>query len=128
LSDEGGGFDVGLSGLRAATKAIDGRGPKTGLTEEALRLGGGTFDGLREHVYGPGPVGVKVRVASSAESVVRIAVAGDPVARGIVDRAAREIDAGIRAVVGSIDAPSATLVMAGSMLTDDKTPCCNMVC
>ncbi len=36
LSDEGGGHDVGVEGLQASVRAVDGRGPATALVEEGV--------------------------------------------------------------------------------------------
>jgi N-acetylglucosamine kinase-like BadF-type ATPase len=116
LSDEGGGFDLGLSGLRAATRGRDGRGASTALTEAALALGGGTFEGLWTFVYGPGPGGLKQRVATFAPYVLRAAVVGDDVAEGILAAAVGHLTVGIQAVLGAIDPRRATLTMAGSVL------------
>ena len=116
LSDEGGGFDLGLSGLRAATRGWDGRGPCTMLTEAALALGDGTFEGLWVFVYGSGPEGLKQRVATFAPHVLHAAVDGDDVAEEIVSTAASHLFDGIRAVLGTITPSKATLTMAGSVL------------
>jgi N-acetylglucosamine kinase-like BadF-type ATPase len=116
LSDEGGGFDVGQAGLRAAVRGLDGRGSPTALTGAALDFGGGSLAALREYVYGPGPVGVKYRVAQFSDHVLRVAARGDAAALEIVRRSAAEIVLGINAVLGDIAPAAATLTLAGSML------------
>lgn len=119
LSDEGGGFDLGLAGLRAATRGLDGRGPTTALTEVALRLGGGSFQGLKEFIYGPGAGGLKQRVASFAPAVLEVSRTGDGLATALVQEAARHIVAGILAVLGEIAPIEATLTMTGSVLCSE---------
>lgn len=124
LSDEGGGFDLGLQGLRAVIKAADGRGPATALTTAALALGGGTLEGLREYVYSDhgGAGGAKQRVAAFARDVVRDAVT-DGVASALVDAAARELVAGVIAVSAATRYADAVLVLSGSLLgTEDGAP------
>lgn len=114
LSDEGGAFDVGLSGLRAATRAYDGRGPATSLTAAASRFGGPTFADLHERIYGGGPTAIKATVAAFAPYVVDEADEGDEIAYGIVDAAAGEIVSGIVAVASGL-ADGASLTLSGSM-------------
>ncbi len=89
LGDEGSGYDVGLSGLRAVCRAADGRGPPTALTQLVLDA-----FGLREAqqliglAYGTWGV---AEIAAVAPLVLRAAEEGDEVAGAIVDRAAGEL-------------------------------------
>ncbi|MFN2588226.1 MAG: BadF/BadG/BcrA/BcrD ATPase family protein [Actinomycetota bacterium] len=95
LSDEGGGFDIGLRGMRAVVRAADGRGPPTNLTAAALQWVG-SVDGLAAAVNGRDDV--KAFVASFAAQVLEAATAGDEVALAIVHDAAVELAVGIGAV------------------------------
>jgi N-acetylglucosamine kinase-like BadF-type ATPase len=95
LSDEGGGFDIGLRGLRAVVRAADGRGPRTLLTNLAGRLAGGV-DELYDLVYSRSDV--KVLIASFARDVVDAAGRGDEVGSEIVRYAANELAIGAAAV------------------------------
>lgn len=124
LSDEGGGFDIGLQGLRAVIKAADGRGPATELTTAALALGGGTLEGLREHVYaGHGQArSTKQRIAAFARAVLQTA-GTDEVAAAIVHAAAHELAAGVIAVSPRTGSADAILVLSGSLLgREDGAP------
>jgi glucosamine kinase len=84
LGDEGSGYRVGLEGLRAGIRAAEGRGPATSLTE-ALFAQTGT-DSLGKLLTWSRNTG-KSGIASLAPAVARAADSGDPVARGVVERA-----------------------------------------
>jgi N-acetylglucosamine kinase-like BadF-type ATPase len=121
LSDEGGGFDLGMAGLRAVVRAVDGRGPGTALTERARAWAGcpareGLVDALFEHVYVTYP---RVGVASFAQVVAETAAAGDEVAVRLVDEAAEEVALGIRtaATRAGIAGNAPTVVMSGSLIS-----------
>ena len=117
LADEGGGFDIGLRGLRAVVRAADRRGGATTLSAALLewdpRLR--TIEALHEAVYAhPAP---KELVASFAPFVLR-AAAQDDVAAAIVEDAAGEIATGIAAVADVLELGGApALVLCGSLLT-----------
>jgi len=96
LSDEGGGFDIGLLGLRAVVRALDGRGPKTTLSELLLSWRNVHPDALPALVYSSDEP--KVLVASFARFVLQAAELGDEPSRGIIERAANELAIGIVAV------------------------------
>src|SRR4051794_28466422 len=90
IGDEGSGYWIGREALAAVVREVDGRGPKTGLTDAVLeRFSVADATGLvhivynrevpRQHVAALGPI---VQTAASA---------GDAVARQILDRAAEEL-------------------------------------
>lgn len=122
LSDEGGGFDLGLTGLRAAVRAIDGRGPDTALRGAALRLGGGSVQGLMRHVYDGAAYGAKQRVSAFATEVLAAAADGDAVADGLVEAAVGHAVAGIGAVARILATERAALTLSGSVLASQKFP------
>jgi len=93
LSDEGGGFDIGLQGLRAVMRAFDGRGPKTCLSDLLSRWQNIYPKDLPTLVYSSDEP--KVLVASFAKFVLEAAEQGDPCSSGIIDFAASEIALGI---------------------------------
>jgi N-acetylglucosamine kinase-like BadF-type ATPase len=120
LSDEGGGFDLGVQGLRAAVRALDGRGPATGLVERAQAWAGGQgrdglLDALFERVYVAYP---RVGVASFARVVTEAAAAGDEVALRLVDEAAGEVQLGIctAATRVGITGHAPTVLLSGSLV------------
>jgi N-acetylglucosamine kinase-like BadF-type ATPase len=119
LSDEGGGFDIGLAGLRAAIRAIDGRGPATALQEAATRWCGGHAATLAEDLSAAVYVtGHKPLIASFAQHVLD-AAEHDQAAGGIVSYAARELAAGATAVARAACCPpgGTRILLAGSLLT-----------
>lgn len=86
LDDAGSGYDLGRQAVRAALRALDGRGPKTSLGSaiaRKLRL-----DGITEIVAlrlePPG-------MASLAPLVIKAASRGDAVARQLVDEAGKHL-------------------------------------
>lgn len=101
VSDEGSGYDLGLTGLRAASRAYDGRGPATALVGAAEDHFGLSIPALGDWLAAlPSPKG---RVAAFAPRVCEIAAAGDAVALAAVEACAREI---VTAVVTVSDALS----------------------
>jgi N-acetylglucosamine kinase-like BadF-type ATPase len=98
LSDEGGGFDIGLRGLRAAARAHDGRGPATELVASARRA--------------PFP---KPAVARFARQVCEAWVAGDGVAGAIVEGAIDELVASAARVASVLGAGVMPCVLTGSI-------------
>lgn len=89
LGDEGGGYDIGVSGLRAAVRGLDGRGQSTVLLELALKHFNVSADraSLVEFATTRGDRHV---IASFAPCVTSAAIDGDAAAREIVDYAAGE--------------------------------------
>ncbi len=115
LADEGGGFDLGLQGLRAVVRADDGRGPATRLTDLLASWRGVPAAELVEVVHSsPEP---KLLISSFAPYVLAAAAAGDGCADRIVAGAAAELVTGIRAVARRTGLPAAyEVVLVGSNL------------
>lgn len=125
LSDEGGGHDLATAGLRAAVRALDGRGPDTELLRACrtwcARPDPPLADALFETVY---TQHAKPQVATFAPYVLRAADVGDAVASGLLDTAADHLATGAQAVcraVGITATTPTTLVLAGSLLTRAST-------
>lgn len=117
IGDEGGGFWIGSAGIRAVLKADDGRGPETAMREPAGRHFGGLRDlGDRLH-SSPRPVDT---IARFAPSVIEAASDGDPVASSIVDAAADELLALVRAALAGLDpaARPVPLALGGRLLLE----------
>jgi len=88
LGDDGSGFAIGRDGLRAALRAREARGPATVLEAAAEAFYGG-LAGIAQRVYSsPAPVR---DVAAFAPEVARAARAGDAVALGLWQQAARAL-------------------------------------
>jgi N-acetylglucosamine kinase-like BadF-type ATPase len=89
LGDEGSGYAIALAGLRAASRAADGRGPDTALLTVFLdRLGSAEPSELIERVYAPSMT--RERLAALAETVFELA-ASDPVAGAVLQSAAQDL-------------------------------------
>jgi N-acetylglucosamine kinase-like BadF-type ATPase len=90
LGDEGSGWWLGLHGLRAVARAVDGRGPATTLRGALLEaLGLQDPDAMIRWV----DAASKGEVAALAPVVLRTANGGDAAARRLADEAARELAA-----------------------------------
>jgi N-acetylglucosamine kinase-like BadF-type ATPase len=119
LGDEGSGYAIALTGLRAAAKAADGRAPATRLLPMLLeRLELGQPDGLILAFNRPALGGDPSRIATLAEVVIAAADEGDAVAGQILDQAAAELAGLVAAVVQKLAlAPkSFPLALAGGVL------------
>ena len=80
LGDEGGGFEVGRAGIRAALRAREARGPQTALVEAATAFFG-DLDDLPHRIYAS--VTPVRDLATFAPEVAHVARAGDEVAAAI---------------------------------------------
>jgi uncharacterized phosphosugar-binding protein/N-acetylglucosamine kinase-like BadF-type ATPase len=89
IGDEASGFWIGRSGLNAALRANEGRGPDTSLLKTAIDFYKVPARELADHIHQlSAPV---AQVAAFAPSVVKAAQAGDAEALFIVSQAANEI-------------------------------------
>lgn len=144
LGDDGSGFWIGRSAVRAALRMADGRGPGTGLAglvgrafgvPEEVLPGAGTgvssYDGevpcvpdwslahredYRRHLLPAVMADPPIRLARLAPLVVEAAGEKDAVAAGILDEAADQLAATVRALVPRQGEP---LVATGGLLGPD---------
>jgi N-acetylglucosamine kinase-like BadF-type ATPase len=94
-SDEGSAFDLGLRGLRAAVRGLDGRGPVTTLSDSlAAQAGVPVAELARALAQLPFP---KPAVAALAPVVLRAWLDGDAAAAALVGDAVGELVLGMRA-------------------------------
>ena len=115
LGDEGGAFWIGREGVRAVLRAQDGRGPHTALLAPAIRHFNG-LDDLGDRLHSSDrPVHT---IATFAPQVIETADAADPVARGIIDRAADELLTLVRAAAAftTPDAEPVAVALGGRLL------------
>ena len=96
--DWGGGTSVGQAGQAAAVRARDGRGPRTMLEWLVPRHFGYASPGALVRALYTGRV-AEERLGELSPIVFEAAVAGDEVARGIVDRLADELVAMATALI-----------------------------
>ncbi len=88
MGDEGSGYAIARAALGAVSRAHDGRSPRTAMTDRVLSASRSEdFDGLVRWAAGASPA----EIAALAPHVLEIAAAGDPLAQGIADYAAREL-------------------------------------
>ena len=88
MGDEGSGYAVGRAALGAVSRAVDGRSPRTALSERMLSVTRSEdFDALVRWAAGASPA----EVAALAPHVLEVSAQGDPLAQGIADYAAREL-------------------------------------
>lgn len=101
FGDEGSGYDLGRSALQAAARQADGRGPETLLTRKILDYWGlQDVSSLIPHVYRQ--PAAPAEIARLAPLVGEACEQGDPVAAGLVQRAAEELSLGVRAVAAKL--------------------------
>lgn len=127
LGDEGGGFWLGMQGLRAAIQAGDGTGPATGLLAALeARL---SLDRLRDVVgWLYRPEGIPTReVAALAPLILAQAEAGDAVAIEIVRAGGEYLHRAAAEGMARLDLPDGPIAFAGSLLTTDN-PLSREVC
>lgn len=109
-SDEGGAVDIGLRALRAAVRATDGRGPATALVETLAGPAGTTVTGLARRLAAqPFP---KQGLAELAPVVCETWLAGDDVARSVIDQAVGDLAEGVYAVRDALGLPDGFAVAA----------------
>lgn len=115
LGDEGSGHDLGRAALRAATAALDGRAPQTGLVAAVLAWAGARdATELRSRAYPAPPAS---QVAQLGGEVLRLASDDDEVARRLVRTAAADLSALVRAVAESLHlVPPIPVVVGGGLL------------
>ena len=88
MGDEGSGYAIGRAALGAVSRAVDGRSPRTALSDRVLTASHSeNFDALVRWAAGASPA----EVAALAPHVLDVAAHGDPLAQGIADYAAREL-------------------------------------
>ncbi|MCI0359969.1 MAG: hypothetical protein L0211_15940, partial [Planctomycetaceae bacterium] len=116
LGDEGSGFAIAISGLRAAMRAADGRGPQTDLLPHFLHhLGVPSSDALITKVYSPH----MTRESLAAHSKVVFDLAStDEVAGSIVKAGVEDLAEMVAAIARQLNlsAGGYTLAMSGGVL------------
>ena len=102
IGDEGSGYWIGREALSAVVRAVDGRGPSTRLTDDVLEhFAIGDISGLPRIVYDRDLP--RLSVAALGPIVQRASTFGDPVARGILERAADELTLAAESVAAKLE-------------------------
>ena len=118
MGDEGSGYAIGRASLGAVSRAVDGRSPKTALSDRLLKATrSDDFDALVRWAAGASPA----EVAALAPHVLAVAAAGDPLAQGIADYAARELSQLAICLVPKMDiTPPVPVAITGGLLGADQ--------
>jgi N-acetylglucosamine kinase-like BadF-type ATPase len=117
MGDEGSGYAIGRAALGAVSRAVDGRSPRTALSDRVLAASHSeNFDALVRWAAGASPA----EVAALAPHVLDVAAHGDPLAQGIADYAARELTqlAICLLPVMPSEAPVGVAITGGLLATD----------
>lgn len=119
LGDEGGGAWLGLHGLRAALRALEGRGPATALQAlAAARFG--PLPALPGRLEAdPNPPRL---AASFAPDVIQAALAGDQVAEALLHRAVGALAATVRAAAARLTLRPVPFAMLGGLAAALSVP------
>jgi glucosamine kinase len=118
MGDEGSGYAIGRAALGAVSRAVDGRSPPTALSNRVLQATrSADFDALVRWAAGASPA----EVAALAPHVLAVAGAGDPLAQGIADYAARELSQLAICLLPKMDlSPPVRVAITGGLLTQDQ--------
>lgn len=102
IGDEGSGYDIGISAIKAAIKSYDGRGEKTILENSILEyLDLKCHEDLINYIYRSGAG--KKEIASITRVVNAAGEKGDAVSKRILESAANELFLSVKAVVDKLD-------------------------
>lgn len=126
LGDEGGGYWLGMEGLKAAIRSTDGRSAETNLTIAlfgALKI----FEPreLVNWMYQTSPRNKEI--AQLAPLVLAVAAQGDRVAQEIVYRAAEELALAAKTITKQLRISTPQIAFAGGLL-DTPNPLSNALC
>lgn len=116
LGDEGSGHYIALRGLNAATRAHDGRGPKTILVDRLIEaVGVLTLEDIANRIYLEGWTAPEV--AALAPVVLKAAEEGDEQAKVIVTEAGMELALAARVVIEALGMENDTfqVVLSGGI-------------
>ena len=115
IGDEGSGYSIGRKALNAVSKASDGRGEETMISELIdAKMNHDTSKNIINKVYNE-----KLDVASVAKIVIEAAEEGDPIAEDILDEEADELVLHIRSLINKIHTSNLNVAFSGSLI-DNK--------
>ena len=117
MGDEGSGYAIGRAALGAVSRAVDGRSPRTALSDRVLAASHSeNFDALVRWAAGASPA----EVAALAPHVLDVASHGAPLAQGIADYAARELTQLAICLLAVMDGePPIGVAVTGGLLSSD---------
>ncbi len=118
MGDEGGGYGIGVSALRAIVRGEDGRSVATDLRDPVLEaLGVAGASGLIKWMA----TAQKADVASLVPLICELAEAGDQAAATVIEEAVHELVEHVRTLVRRLEPWPATagVALAGGLLEKD---------
>jgi len=120
LGDEGSGYWLGLSGMKAALHYRDASGPETALLDAAVAFYKlDAIEDLQALVYGQ-PL-TKSEIAAFTEEVEKSAVAGDRVASNLFQTAASDLATQVRAPIEALGLTGAfKIAVVGGVFSDGE--------
>jgi N-acetylglucosamine kinase-like BadF-type ATPase len=115
IGDEGSGYSIGRKALNAVSKASDGRGEETMISELLdAKMHSGSASNIINKVYND-----NLDVASVARIVIEAAEEGDPIAEDILDEEADELVLHVKSLLDKIHTDKLNVAFSGSLL-DNK--------
>lgn len=115
IGDEGSGYSIGRKALNAVSRASDGRGEETMISELLnAKMNSGFSSSIVNKVYKE-----KLDVASVAKIVIEAAEQGDPIAENILDEEADELVLHIRSLINKFHTDKLSVAFSGSLI-DNK--------
>lgn len=118
IDDGGSGYALGRDVLSWAVRSLDGREPDTGILRAVCaRLGTGP-EGIVPFVYGPKTD--KAAIAQFCHIALELAQGGNPGAREILRREARELKELVRAVQNRLELPKCPIALLGGLLEPEN--------
>ncbi len=117
MGDEGSGYAIGRAALGAVSRAVDGRSPRTALSDRVLAASRSEdFEALVRWAASASPA----EVAALSPHVLDVATHGDPLARGIADYAARELTQLAICLLPVLESdPPVGVAITGGLLSSD---------
>jgi len=114
LSDEGSGYEMAAEALRAVTRSVDGREQAPGLVQAVLQHWS-LADPTELTRFVHAPTTSTADIAALAPVVLDQAERGQPVARAILQRAARELARQVETTIARLELRRPPLAMAGGI-------------
>jgi len=116
IGDEGSGYSIGRKALNAVSKAFDGRGEET-LISELLdaKMNSDASKNIINKVYKE-----KLDVASIAKIVIEAAEEGDLIAEDILDEEVDELILHIRSLINKIHTDKLNVAFSGSLIDNNN--------
>lgn len=125
--DEGSGYWLGREALRAATNTLDGRGPRTNLTDALISHNHlSNRDEIVHWLYQSDQARNR-DIAALAPLVLEHAASGDRIAKGLVEHAARDLALHVKAISHQLGMEPLPVAFTGGLLTTPN-PLSNLLC